>query len=240
MQEDRLGGDSEEGERAEGGSAGDRGEGGAPLERQVAHVFYLVAEALAQATDALLGGEASEGSRVVAADESVDELTGSLSEAIWAELERLVPANEQARWLIGLLLVLPELERSADLAEHIAQRAVGNIGPHMSPQSRGIVQRMSEVALELWQATTDSYIKRSPAWVALDEADDELDILHGRLTAEVAHAAMAPDVAAQVTLLGRFYERLGDHAVNLARRVELSSARSTALDRNAAGRKTDR
>ena len=240
MREERLGAGSAEGERAEGQSAADGGEVGAALERQVAQVFSLVAEALAQATDALLGGEVSEGSRVVAADESVDQLTGNLSEAIWAELERFVPANEQARWLIGLLLVLPELERSADLAEHIAQRAVGNIGPNMSPQSRGIVQRMSEVALELWRAATNSYINRSPAWVALDEADDELDILHNRLTSEVAHAAMAPDVAAQVTLLGRFYERLGDHAVNLARRIELSSARRPALEPKTASRKHDR
>ena len=202
---------------------GDR-DNGLVIERQVAHVFSLVVEALAEATDALLGGEPSEGSRVVAGDESVDELTGSLSEAIWRELERFVPGNDEARWLIGLLLILPELERSADLAEHIAQRAVGNVGPNMSPQSRGIVQRMSEVALEMWRTATDSYVRRAPAWAGLDEADDELDILHERLTNEVAHAAMPPDVGAQVTLLGRFYERLGDHAVNLARRIELSGA----------------
>jgi phosphate transport system protein len=198
--------------------------GSLKVERQVAQVFSLVTEVLAEATDALLGGEPSEGSRIVAADESVDELTGSLSEVIWGELERIVPANDETRLLVGLLLVLPELERSADLAEHIAQRAVGNIGPSMSPQARGIVQRMSEVALEMWRAATESYVNHTAAWAALDEADDELDILNERLTNEVARAAMPPPVAAQVTLLGRFYERLGDHAVNLARRIELFSA----------------
>ena len=213
--------------RPEGDNLQSLNVGAVSLENQVAHVFSLVVEALVEATDALLGAEPSEAKRVVAADESVDEMTGSLSEAIWAELELLVPANEKVRWLIGMLLVLPELERSADLAEHIAQRAVENLGPSMSPQSRGIVQRMSEVALEMWRDTTESYISMSPAWAELDEADDELDILHGRLTKEVANATMAPDVAAQVTLLGRFYERLGDHAVNLARRVELSAARQT-------------
>jgi phosphate transport system protein len=191
------------------------------MEKQVAQVFSLVTEALAEATDALLGGEPGEGRRVVAGDESVDELTGSLTDAIWRELERLVPDNEEVRRLVGLLLVLPELERSADLAEHIAQRAVGNIGPSMSPQSRGIVQRMSEVALDMWRTATRSYVDRTAAWAALDQADDELDILHERLTKEVARAAMPPPVAAQVTLLGRFYERIGDHAVNLARRLEL-------------------
>lgn len=197
------------------------------IEHQVAQVFSLVTEVLAEATDALLGGEPAEGSRVVAADESVDEQTGSLSEAIWVELKRLLPDNEETRRLVELLLVLPELERSADLAEHIAQRAVGNIGPSMSPQARGIVQRMSEVALEMWRAATRSYVDRTASWSAMDQADDELDILHHRLTKEVARAAMPQDIAAQVTLLGRFYERLGDHAVNLARRIELYFARSS-------------
>jgi phosphate transport system protein len=197
------------------------GRPGAHLDGEVAKVFSLVSEALAGATDALLGGEAGQGSRIVAADESVDELTDHLTALIWQEFERLAPANEELRHLVGLLLILPELERSADLAEHIAQRAVTHLGPNMSPVSRGIVQRMSEVGLEMWRDATDSYVRRTAHGTALEEADDELDILHERLTSEVASSVMPAPVAAQVTLLGRFYERLGDHAVNLARRIEL-------------------
>ncbi len=122
---------------------------------------------------------------------------------------------------MAVLLVLPELERSADLAEHIAQRATGNVGANMTPVSRGIVQRMSEVAIELWRAATNAYADRSAEGLDLHEADEELDILHERLTAEVASGTMKPPVAAQVTLLARFYERLGDHAVNLARRMAI-------------------
>jgi phosphate transport system protein len=148
-------------------------------------------------------------------------LTAELSRRIWEDFDRLAPASAELRRLVGLLLVLPELERSADLAAHIAQRAVADLGPSMSPVSRGIVQRMSDVALEMWREATESYVTRTGAGTALDEADDELDILLERLTGEVASSAMPPPVAAQVTLLGRFYERLGDHAVNLARRIEL-------------------
>ena len=58
------------------------------------------------------------------------------------------------------------------------------------------------------------------AGVELDEADQELDVLHERLTNKVAAGAMSAPVAAQVTLLSRFYERLCDHAVNVARRIQ--------------------
>jgi phosphate transport system protein len=197
------------------------GGGQSSLDREVAHLFSLVSEALAGATDALLAAEPDAASRVVAADESVDALTAQLSTRIWEDFDRLAPANDELRHLVGLLAVLPELERSADLAAHIAQRGVTNLGPTMSPVSRGIVQRMSDVALEMWREVTTSYVSRTAAGIALDEDDEELDILLERLTNEVAASAMPAQVAAQVTLLGRFYERLGDHAVNLARRIEL-------------------
>jgi phosphate transport system protein len=197
------------------------GGGQGSLDREIALLFSLVSEALAGATDALLAAEPDAASRVVAADESVDALTAQLSTRIWEDFDRLAPANAELRHLVGLLAVLPELERSADLAAHIAQRAVTNLGPSMSPVSRGIVQRMSDVALEMWREVATSYVSRTAAGTALDEADEELDILLERLTNEVAASAMPAQVAAQVTLLGRFYERLGDHAVNLARRIEL-------------------
>jgi phosphate transport system protein len=120
------------------------------------------------------------------------------------------------------LLVLPELERSADLAEHIAQRALVNVGADMTPVSRGIVQRMSEVAIEMWRSVTEAYAALALDDLELHEADVELDILHDRLTAEVATGVMRAPVVAQVALLARFYERIGDHAVNLSRRIATS------------------
>ena len=104
------------------------------------------------------------------------------------------------RRAVGLLLILPELERSADLAEHIAQRALTGIGAQMTPSSRGIVQRMSEVALSMWARAAAGYAEGTVDCDEIDDADDELDVLHEQLTNEVAAGAMAPAVAAQVTL----------------------------------------
>jgi phosphate transport system protein len=118
-------------------------------------------------------------------------------------------------------LILPELERSADLAEHVAQRAVDNLGVDMSPLSRGIVQRMTEVALGMWRAAADVYDEGGNEARALARDDEEIDLLHDRLMDEISTEAMPTAIAAQVTLLARFYERLGDHAVNLARRIEV-------------------
>ncbi len=196
-------------------------EGLARVDRRVAQLFALVSEAIAQATDALLAGSPATGQAVVDGDQAIDDLTAEVELLVWDQLQAPPVDTDELRRLVGVLLILPELERSADLAEHIAQRAVSNLGAAMSPLSRGIVQRMTEVAVEMWHTAADAYAAGTAGGEDLAEDDEEIDILHQRLTNEIAAEAMPTPVAAQVTLLARFYERLGDHAVNLARRIEL-------------------
>ena len=204
---------------------------GSPVDRRVGQLFALVTESLASATQALLLGDISLGRAVMDGDRSIDELTSDVEQTLWDQIDTESPTGDELRRLIGILQILPELERSADLAEHIAQRAVANLGAEMSPLSRGIVQRMTEVALEMWKAASDAFGAQIPPLSTLDEDDEEIDILHERLTGEVARGGMTTAVAAQVTLLARFYERLGDHAVNLASRIaSLPPKASLSLD----------
>ena len=195
--------------------------GVALIDQLVVQLFALVSEALSRATHALLSGDALLGQTVIDGDQSVDTLTSDVELLIWGELQERPVQGDELRYLVGLLLIIPELERSADLAEHVAQRAVDHLGAAMSPRSRGIVQLMTEVANEMWQQAADAFGNRVRVADRLATADEEMDILHRRLTQEVEAEQMPVATAAQVTLLARFYERLGDHAVNLARRIEL-------------------
>jgi phosphate transport system protein len=191
------------------------------IDQKVIQLFALVSEALSRATHALLSGDAELGQSVIDGDQAVDTLTADVELLIWDELQERPVQGDELRYLVGLLLIIPELERSADLAEHVAQRAVEHLGAAMSPRSRGIIQLMTEVANEMWQQAADAFGDRDRVADRLATADEEMDILHRRLTQEVGEEEMPVSIAAQVTLLARFYERLGDHAVNLARRIEL-------------------
>jgi len=131
-------------------------------------------------------------SAVIEGDRLIDELTSDVEQTVWDQIDTGSPSADELRRLIGILLILPELERSADLAKHIAQRAVFNLGAEMSPLSRGIVQRMTEVALEMWKAAADAFGAQISPVINLDEDDEEIDILHERLTGEVARGAMRP------------------------------------------------
>ena len=191
------------------------------IDRKVVQLFALVSESLSRATHALLAGDVLLAQAVIEGDQAVDGLSAEVELLIWDELQSRPVQGDELRRLVALLLIIPELERSADLAEHVAQRAVEHIGAQMSPRSRGIVQLMTEVANQMWQEAADAFGERSRVSAELVEADEAMDTLHEDLTSEVAGEEMPAAVAAQVTLLARFYERLGDHAVNLARRIEL-------------------
>ncbi len=192
----------------------------------VMRLFALVSEALAGATTALLGDERDTADSIVEADLVIDDLTSEIEGYVWERIETTDPQILDLRHLINVLLILPELERSADLAEHIAQRARFNMGPSMSPRSRGIFQRMSEIAIAMWREAADAYLDRDLDAMEVDHADEELDTLRDQLTEEVAKSTMPMHVSSQVILVARFYERLGDHAVNLARRIASLPPRS--------------
>jgi phosphate transport system protein len=188
------------------------------VEELVLGLFGAVTEVLARATAALLEADVLVGQAVIDADPEIDEQIEGVKRLVWDKIDSERPTGPELRYLVSILLVLPELERSADLA----QRALVNVGADMTPVSRGIVQRMSEVAIEMWRSVTEAYAALALDDLELHEADVELDILHDRLTAEVATGAMRAPVVAQVALLARFYERIGDHAVNLSRRIATS------------------
>jgi phosphate transport system protein len=190
------------------------------LRLQVVQIFALVGEAIAGATHALLAGDRELAKRVVNQDIEIDNLVNSVVMSTEAKLlEDDDLAVEDRRRLLTLLRILPEAERNGDLAEHIARRAARGLGVEMSPRSRGLVERMGEVASTIWREATDVIIDgKLEAAGAIEDIDDELDDLHVSLTAELTSGSMTLPVAVEVALMARFFERFGDHCVNLARR----------------------
>jgi len=186
----------------------------APVE--VVSLLAQLREQLARGTWALLNDDVELAHQVVAGDDAIDVGCADAEARLWDELEAASGAD--SRQLVSLLFLVSELERSADLAAHIAERAAAGLGRAMSPVSRGIVQRMFEVATDMW-ASAGEMLDASPVVEDLHETDEELDILRDRLMTEAAAGEMEPGVVSQVTLLARFYERLGDHAVNISRRL---------------------
>jgi phosphate transport system protein len=187
------------------------------INRQVIGLFALVGECLAGATEALLSGDRESARLLIARDDLIDATHRDIEDLILRELSLQSPSASDLRFLLAALRIVPELERSADLAAHIASRAMRGLTPELTPRVRGLIQSMGQVSVEMWHRATDAYAERDEdAHRRLGDADDELDDLHVSLTAEISSGKVSTPVAIELALVGRFYERLGDHAVNIS------------------------
>jgi len=192
----------------------------ADIDAKVIRLFALVTEAVAAATDSLLSSDRVAAQETLDRDVFVDELEADLEEIAQRELVTQQPMAGDMRYLLTVIRVVPELERSGDLAEHIAQRAVTGLAGRLSPTVRGILQEMGSAAVQMWQAAADAWAERDEkAAERIDAVDDQLDDLHDRLITDLGESDLELADALQTTLVGRFYERLGDHAVHITERI---------------------
>jgi phosphate transport system protein len=191
------------------------------IDDQVIRLFAMVMAGLAAATDAFLSGDRDAARALIADDQRIDSLQTSTEELVQRELTlSLQHTGPDLRRLVSILRIVPELERSGDLVEHIALRTAQGLGGVITPKSRGMIEQMGRIGVEMWRIAADAYADHDiDAVERLRLLDDDLDDLHVSLSSELAESATSNAVAIEMGLVARFYERLGDHAVNVTKRV---------------------
>ena len=190
------------------------------IEAKVIELFAMVAEDMPGATHALLSGDNEVVQVLTERQQTIDALYPEIEELVNREILLQAPVASDLRFLLSVLRIAPELERSHRLVVQIASRANHILSGDLSPRSRGIIERMGNLVSDMWRQAADSWYQRDrSAAITLSERDDEMDELYVSLIAELASGRMTVPVTMEMTLVSRFYERLGDHAVNVARRV---------------------
>lgn len=160
-------------------------------------------------------------------EKSFDVLYREIEDLAAGQVALQGPVATDLRFLLTVLRIVPELERSHDLVDHIARRADHNLRDLLSPRARGLVERMGSLAVDMWRRSSDAWVDRDPtAWHTLAELDEEMDSLHALLMGELSGSASGVPVAMEMALVARFYERLGDHAVNVTSKVEFLAGMS--------------
>src|SRR5262245_17338039 len=128
------------------------------IEAKVIELFAMVAEDLPTATHALLSGN-NEALQILAErDQVIDALYTETDELVNREILLQAPVASDLRFLLSVLRIVPELERSHDLVVEIASRANHILGDDLSPRARGIAERMGSLTSGLWrQAVASRY-----------------------------------------------------------------------------------
>ena len=190
------------------------------IDSKVIELFDLIAADVARAAPALPNGN-NEVVKVLAEHGLVVDLR-------CPEIERLVktvillqaPVASDLRFLLCVLRILPELERSHHLVVQLASRVSHIRSEDISPRSRELVERMGNLASDMWRRTADSWYQRDHSAAAmLAERGNEMGELHASLIADLSSGRMALAVTIEMTLMAPLYERLSDHALNIAGQV---------------------
>jgi phosphate transport system protein len=128
------------------------------------------------------------------------------------------------RFLLTTLRLIGELERSADLMVNICKGSRRIYDVEFGPQIRGLIEQMGVEAAFLVRTAMDSYVDEDASLAAaLDDIDDRLDELQVQYVQAIFQSHSETNLslqgAVQMAMIGRYYERIGDHAVNIGERV---------------------
>ncbi len=195
------------------------------LRGNVIRLGALVTEAVAAGTQALLDADLAAAERVVEQDAVIDELAYAIEDHCFVLIARQQPMAGDLRLMLAVLRIGHELERSGDLMKSVV-KATRQLYPHsIDPKLRGIISRMGEQAASEIRLAIDAFADNDPSRAAaVFDMDDVMDDLTKSLFRYIMSREGAVDEgqlleSVQLALVGRHYERIADHAVNVADRV---------------------
>jgi len=178
---------------------------------------------MSKATLAVLNSDLKLAEEVIADDLKIDELQHEIDDRIIDIIARQQPVASDLRALVTALRMGSDLERMGDLAEHVAKLARRRHPECAVPAELiATVTAMGEAAEKITKKTSTVISTRDiELALQVDKDDDVMDRLHRELIAILIEPVWEHgiEVAIDLTLLGRYYERFADHAVSVSRRV---------------------
>jgi len=182
-----------------------------------------VREAVLESTQPLLNADQAAAEAVISGDKSVDEARELIEEQAFQLLATQQPVAGDLRMLVATLRMVADLERIGDLAGHVAKVARLRMpAVAVPPTLRETITTMASVAETMVDSAARILAERDVEAAAdLEREDDQMDQLRRSLFRTLLSDEWSYGVepAIDIALLGRYYERIGDHAVSMGRRV---------------------
>lgn len=196
----------------------------AEIRTGIARLAAGVTELVPRATEILLEMDLEAAEYMILGDEQYDSRSVELEELCFTVIALQAPVATDLRAIVSSIKIIADVERSADLCVNICKAARRIYGHSLDPQLRGVIQKMGDQAQVLFKEATEAYLNLdSVRAAALHDMDSYLDDLQRQFIQVIfeSHAAGTIDlqVAVQLAVVARFFERIGDHAVNVGDRT---------------------
>ncbi|MEG0913133.1 MAG: phosphate signaling complex protein PhoU [Oscillospiraceae bacterium] len=181
--------------------------------------------AIATATKALFEGDILLAEKAIEAEIDIDRMENQIESLCMRLLLQQQPVAKDLRLISAALKMITDMERIGDQAADIAEiMTMANIKP------TGDIEHIDEMARSTINMVTDSieaFVKKDIDMArSVIEADDKVDELFNHVKTEIVRLLKkdnnASEYALDLLMIAKYFERIGDHATNIAEWVEYS------------------
>jgi len=201
------------------------------LGQQLAAMCDAAAAAMRKATRALLEADLRLAEQVLGADAALDAQRAECEEHAYSLLALQAPVARDLRIVLAATYCAQKIERMGDLAAHIADTARFTHPAHAVPaELADVFAELGEIAAGMADRLAALVVAPvAGAFAELEEIDHRVDRQHAAVLAQVSAADFrhGPRTAASLALVARFYERFGDQAVSVAKRLDFAATGET-------------
>jgi len=195
----------------------------ANLQERLQHMGSLVEEAIARSIAALKDQDLNLARLVIEGDEIINRLELEIEEKCLEIIATQQPMAKDLRRVATLFKMINDLERMGDYATSIAKITI-RIADQPLIKPLVDIPRMAVLSQKMVKQALDAYVREDVVLaVAVGQDDDEVDKLLGQIIRELLTIMMEnPKTITQATQLmfvGRWLERIADHATNIAEEV---------------------
>jgi phosphate transport system protein len=200
------------------------------FDREIEHLKQLllrmgamVEESMSESIRALLQRDSDAAQRVIDADNAIDRMELEIDQHTIELIAMMQPAAVDLRFVAAAMKITPELERVADLAVDVCERAIElNREPPLKPLLD--IPRLARIAQEMVRQSLDAFVRRDAALAReVIARDDEVDRLTEQSFREMLTSMLEDSGnisrAIRLTFIGKYFERMADGATNICEMV---------------------
>ncbi|HUP59412.1 MAG TPA: phosphate signaling complex protein PhoU [Thermoanaerobaculia bacterium] len=202
----------------------------------------MVEDQINQSIRALLERDTSVAQKVIDSDSYIDQMELTIDERTIELIATMQPAAVDLRFVATAMKITPELERIADLAVDVCERAIElNREPPLKPLVD--IPRLARIAQDMVRQSLDSFVRRDAALAReVIARDDEVDSLTEQSFRELLTYMLEDSKnisrAIRLTFIGKYFERMADGATNICEMV-VYLAEGKVIKHSGAGHDTD-
>ena len=195
------------------------------LHLELIRMGALCEDAISAAAKALLEQDPALAAKAQEAEEEIDRAEGDVERLCMQLLLRQQPVAKDLREVSSALKMISDLERIGDQAADIAELSGYVAGA--SETGRTHIGEMARATIAMVTDSVDSFVHRDLALArSVFDADDRVDALFADVKREIVRLigedSAKAEVALDLLMVAKYFERIGDHATNVAEWVEYS------------------